>query len=357
MTRPGPDEMRGRFHFGAAVVVALAGCGSGDKSDGQFRSEIVASMHQLLLIDIQGLNKAALDLQTAAPSKTSGGWDPSDPSDQAAILAMKEAWDRTRYYWELAESTLGDSFPALDLSMDSRYEDLLVAYGGGDSDLFDGAGATGMHAIERILYSPGSSEVAAYEMSLPGYLPAAWPADAQQAAVFKTGLCQKLVDDSKALLDQWGTKAIDLPTVFRGLTGLMDAQFEKVGLAVSHKEESRYSQKTMLDLRWNLQGTKDIYGLFMPWLGTKAFGTMLNNSVRRAFDGIEQTYSHVLGDAIPPPPSTWLDPPTVDDQQTPFGQLYEAVRLGVDPSRPDSAVDALNHVARALGLPEFTQQN
>jgi iron uptake system component EfeO len=270
---------------------------------------------------------------------------------------MKDAWDSTRYYWERVESTLGDSFPLLDVSMDSRYEDLLAANSGQDSDLFDGAGVTGMHAIERILYAPGSPEVAAYEMSLLGYVPAAWPVDAQQAASFKTGLCQRLVDDSKGLLDQWGTRAIDLPTVFRGLTGLMDAQFEKVGLAVSHKEESRYSQKTMMDLRWNLKGTQEIYGLFMPWLGTKDFGTMLNNAVRRSFDGLEQTYSHVLGDAIPPPPSTWLDPPTVDDQQSSFGQLYEAVRLGVDPSRPDSAVDALNHVARALALPEFTGQN
>jgi iron uptake system component EfeO len=300
---------------------------------------------------MQGLNQAARDLQAAAP--VDHGWgNPTDASDQAATAAMKEAWGRTRFYWEQAESTLGDGFPLLDASMDSRYEDALAANGGQDADLLDGAGVTGMHAIERILYAPGPPAVVAYELSLPGYRAAAWPVDAPQAAEFKAGLCQKLVDDSKSLLDQWGMQTTDLAAVFSGLTGLMSAQAEKVGLAVSHQEESRYSQETMLDLRWNLKGTEDAYSLFTPWLATKDFGATLDKAARTALDGLELAYGSA--DSIPPPPATWNSAnPSPEDQQSPFGKLYEAVIQDVDPSRTGSAIDALNQVAKALGLPLF----
>jgi iron uptake system component EfeO len=334
------------------VLLVLVGCSSQDKSDAEFKNEIVASMHQLLIVDLQGLNHAAITLQMAAPTPGGRGWDAD--SDRNSIAAMKAAWDLTRFYWERAESTLGDTFPELDTSMDSRYEDQVPE---ADSNLFDGTGVTGMHAIERILYAPGPQEVIKYESSIPGSTAATWPADEQQALQFKTGLCQRLVDDSRSLVDQWATISIDLPVVFTGLTGLMSAQAEKVGLAVVHREESRYSEKTMLDLRWNLAGTEDIYALFRPWLATKDFGAMLSVAVQKAFDGLEQTYGSVPGDAIPQPPLTWTDIPTPDDQQSPFGKLYGAVVLQVDPGRQDSAVNAMNHVARALGLPEFSGKN
>lgn len=336
----------------AAVVLAVTGCEPSDKTDADFRSEIVAAMHQLLLVDAQGLNKAALDLRAAAPDQ---GWgDPANPSDRAALAPMMEAWQRTRYYWERAESTFAEAFPSIDDAIDARYEDLLAANGGQDADLFDGAGVTGMHAIERILYAPGPPDVATYEESLSGYQPAAWPADAQQANAFKTGLSQKLVDDSKSLLDQWQTKLIDLPMAFTGLTGLMSAQAEKVGLAVSHQEESRYSQKTMVDLRFNLAGTKEIFALFTPWLATKTYGGSVTMTALTALNGLDLAYSTVPGDSIPSPPSTWSSiNPTLDDQQSPFGMLFETVVQDVDPNRSDSAVDAMNHVALALGLPLF----
>ena len=65
----------------------------------------------------------------------------------------------------------------------------------------------------------------------------------------------------------------------------------------------------------------------------------------------------VAGDAIPDPPPTWSNPPSVGDSVTPFGMLYIGVTNEADPSRSGSAVDTLNQVAHALGLPEFTGQN
>lgn len=348
-----------RFHIsGIAILTASVGCGSADKSDAQFRAEIVTGMHQRVLAQIEDLNQAARDLQAAAP--VGRGWDAT--LDAKSIAAMTDAWVRTRVHWEQAEGTLGCLSKDLEASLESRYEDLLA---GGDADPFDGQGVTGMHAIERILFVPTTpAAVVTYEMSLPGYKSAAWPATEMEAQQFKMGICERLVTDTQSLLDQWKTRSIDLGTVFQGITGLIGAQAEKLGLAVQQKEESRYSEKTMADLRWNLMGTAGatgqggIYGLFTPWLLTKTFGATLDASASTAFAGLARTYATIPGDAIPPPPATWSSAnPTAEDQQSTFGKLYQAVLQQVDPNRSGSAVESMNQVAKALGLPPFTGQD
>ena len=312
------------------LILPPLGCGSaGTRSDAQLQGDIVANMRTLVETDIVGLHQAAVDLQTAAPDALAG-WDPAGDGP-ASLAAMKAAWTLTRDYWERIEGALAPLFPQLDQSMDSRYEDNLTQLGGaGDPDPFDREGVTGMHAIERILFAPGPAAVVDFESSMPGYAPAAWPASDPQAATFKTGLCQRLVDDTQTLLDQWQSRVIDLGTVFSGLTGQMSAQSEKVSVAANQQEESRYSQTTMIDLRSNLAGTRAIYALFEPWLATKTYGTTLDANVLDAFARLDRTYSNVAGDDIPEPPPTWATNPTTPD-------------------------DAMNHVARALNLPEFTR--
>jgi iron uptake system component EfeO len=342
------------------AVVPAAGCGSEGKSESQLKADIVSSMHALMLTEIQGLYQAALDLQAAAPSSFSG-WDPSKDSG-ATIDAMKEAWTRTRLHWERAEGPVAPMFADIDDAIDARYEELLMMLNGaGDPDPFDGQGMIGMHAIERILYAPGPPDVVDYEKSdiltAMGSKPATWPTSDMQAAEFKNGLCQRLVTDTQTLLNQWKTKTIDLSAVFTGLTGLVSAQAEKVGLAALSHQESRYSQTTMADLRSNLSGTRDVYDLFGDWLATKAYGTTLDKNAMAAFDRLDAEYQMVAGDAIPDPPSTWSNPPSANDTVTPFGALYIAVTDEADPSRAGSAVDTMNQVAHVLGLPEFTGQN
>jgi iron uptake system component EfeO len=338
------------------AIVPAAGCGSEGKSEGELKADIVTRMHALMLTEIQGLYQAAVDLQAAAPASFSG-WDPSRDSG-ATIDAMKEAWTRTRLHWERAEGPVAPMFSDIDEAIDSRYEDMLAALNGaGDPDPFDGQGMIGMHAIERILYAPGPDAVATYEKTLAGSQQAVWPTSDIQAAAFKNGLCQQLVTDTLALLNQWKSKAIDLSAVFTGLTGLMSSQAEKVGFAAMDQQESRYSQTTMADLRSNLSGTRDVYDLFSDWLATKVSGTTLDKNAMAAFDRLDAQYQLVTGDAIPDPPAGWSNPPSSDQSLTPFGALYITVTDEADPSRSGSAVDTMNQVARTLGLPEFTGQN
>jgi iron uptake system component EfeO len=348
--------MKPRCHVAVALLMVFPGCASEAKSDADFQNDIVAGLHDLLLGSVREVHQAAVDLQAAAPQPVGRGW--SATLDQDALSAMTTAWIRARRAWEPAEGVIAPLFPDIDGPLDSRYEDYLQSTGP-DGDLFDGSGVTGMHAVERILFAPVTpAAVVAQESQWMGYKPAAWPQNEQEAAEFKNGLCQQLLRDSQSLVDKWEPQGIDLRFAFKGLTGLMNEQEEKLSLAANREEESRYAQRTLADLRDNLAGTKNIYALFVPWLDTKANGYAINMNVEVAFDRLEQTYKTVDGDAIPPPPGTWNSmEPSPDDQASPFGVLFLSVVQEVDATRPGSAVDSMNHAAQVLGLPQFTAQN
>jgi hypothetical protein len=191
-----------------------------------------------------------------------------------------------------------------------------------------------------------------YESTLAGYWPGAPPMNDQEAVQLKNGLLQRLVTDAQMLGEQWKSLPIDLDVVFQGLTGLIGSQAEKVTLAAMHQEESRYSGTTLTDMRSNLAGTRAIYQLFIPWLDTKPFGMNTNKNAIAALDSVDERYSEIPGDAVPAPPETWkaTGQQSPADLATPFGALYSAVSQAADANRAGSAVDAMNHVAWALGL-------
>lgn len=336
------------------MLLALAGCGGDDsKGDAQYRVEVVAQMNGFLASKVQEINQAARDMRDAAPSPVDRGWDAT--LDLDSVNTMKTAWVQMRSAWESSEGVLGALFGDLDEALDQRYEEFLAALSAGDADLFDGQGVTGMHAIERILYAHDTpSDVVAQEFVLDGYVPAAWPATPEQAQELKAGLLTELVDDTQRLVTGLTPGAIDVSKIFRGLIGLMNEQKDKVNLVGSHIDESRYSQRTLPDLRDNLAGTRAIYAFFVPWLNSKAHGMIRDGEVQAALNRLDRTYMRA-GDKIPEPPPGWSSvAPTPADQGTPFGQLFVSVVQEVDPTYTGSAVDTMNRVAGMLGLPLFT---
>ena len=319
-------------------------------------------MHDALLVDIQALGLAAQELQKLAPSPPHRGWDPV--LDAPAILAMGETWVRARTAYEHVEGALAPLFPDLDFSLDARYDGFMTQLEaqGGDKDLFDDQGVTGLHAVERILYSDVTPQrVIDFEHALPGYVPAAFPATAQEAAEFKTRLCEKLVTDAKELEAQWTPANINVAIAFQGLISLVREQREKVQKASSNEEESRYSQRTMADLRGNLTGSKMVYALFQPWLTSKSSpsdpakdGKTIDAQILQGLAALEGAYGAVKGDAIPAPPATWsAEMPSASDLEAPFGRLYTVVQDAVNPARGGSVVAQLNDAAGVLGFPEF----
>jgi iron uptake system component EfeO len=334
-----------------ALLVVSAACGT---SAPDFEADVTTQMHDAIAAHLADLVQAATDLQAAAPADH--GWDPA--TDAAAIAAMRAAWRRTRVAYELVEGVTAPIFPDEDLTMDARYDDFLARLGPpGDPDPFDATGVTGMHAIERILYADQiPANVIAFEATLPGYAPAAVPASAAEAHEFATELCQKLVDDATRLHAEWTPAAIDIGAAYQGLVGLMNEQKEKVNLAATGEEESRYAQTTRFDLRNNLAGTRQTYELFRPWVAAK-HGDDADRAIEAGFDELEALYDAEPGDALPPVPYTWSsDRPSPDDLATPFGMLWQQVHEAVDPSSPGSVVFEMNEVAELLGFPEFVEQ-
>lgn len=349
---------------GALTVLAgglhLFGCGSSPVDQ---KAQVASAMQASMKGDLTDLWQASVDLQTAAPLPAGRGWDAA--LDAPAIAAMKTAWIRARKAYEHVEGATAPLFTQIDISIDERYDGFLASLGpAGDPDPFDGAGVTGMHAIERILYAdvipPG---VTTFEATIAGYAPAAFPATEAQAAEFKNSLCAKLVTDARSLLDQWTPQQIDVDGAFQGLVGLMNEQQEKVNKAASGEEESRYSQRTMADLRANLEGTKKIYELFSDWLRSKAAtmtvptsGVQIDGAIEAGFTSLGGVYAAVTGDAIPPPPPTWAaEAPSPADLLTPFGTLYEAVHAAADPTTPGSVAYQMNEGALLLDIPVFSE--
>jgi iron uptake system component EfeO len=358
----------------AAALLAAACSSSSPKTDAEFQSALVSSMRSSFVDDLSSLVTSSQALQAAAPANLAGWTD-------TTVAAMETPWIAARTAYEHIEGATAPIYPDIDASIDSRYDDFLAALPNGDSYLFDDQGVTGMHAVERILYvkvTPPS--VVTYEATLPGYVAAAWPATDQEASDFKNKLVAKQIADAQLLHDQWEAATnYDLGAAFQGLVSLMNEQQEKVDKASTDQEESRYSQRTMADIRANLAGTEKIYALFQPWIRSKKAaggdagaadagagsadagaaldGTRIDANVQQGFATLQTLYGMVSGDAIPQPPATWSsENPTTTDRQTPFGVLYLGVHAAVDPNSPSSVVSQMNDAAILLGFPQFTAE-
>ncbi|HMG53956.1 MAG TPA: imelysin family protein [Kofleriaceae bacterium] len=323
-------------------IASLAACVT--KSDADFRAEVTATMHTSITQDLAALTKAARDLQAASPTRA---WNPV--TDAAAIQRMQTAWMTMRKAWEYVEGAIAPMFAGLNETMDARYEDMLGR--NGDAYLFDADGVIGMHAIERILFATNiRREVLEFEGRLDGYQPAAYPATDDEAIAFKTQLVQRLIDDASELAASWRPEDVDISLAYQGLVDLMLEQQEKVSLAAKGKEESRYSNVTLFDLRNNLYGTNQVYDLFREWIRAKSAESS-DVRIQIHFSSLHDAY-YVSpdSDSLPQVPVDWSDDPSPDALRTPFGALWLQIRDSVDPSRPESVVSEMNHIGSLLGF-------
>lgn len=336
----------------AALCIALLVVGCGKGNDDLHRSRAEAGMKEQLQTQVTAFHVAALELERAAPLPTDRGWDAQ--RDAPAISAMRSSWTRARTAYELVEGALAPLFPQSDLATDARYDDALASLGpAGDAAPFDAQGVTGVHAIERILWSNSvPSEVLAFEKSLPGYRPAAAPATAAEARAFKAELAHQLVADVADLKAQLAPLELDVAFVFRGLIDLTREQLEKVDRAATGREESRYAQTTLRDLRANRDGCLAAYKLFQPWLAARN-RQVLDAKVLAGFERLRIAYDALPGDALPRPPAGWSSlEPRAEQRETPFGKLFTVVQHETDDADPSSLAGSLMQVADALALPK-----
>jgi iron uptake system component EfeO len=305
------------------VAVALVGCAPTDPV-----LAVKADIDEQLGL----LADAAVALQAAAPAADDDGWNRAD--DAAAVAAMETGWKKARVAYERVEGAIAVLFPDLDAATDERYDGFIEA--GADDNLFDGDGVTGIHAIERIVWSDRiPAHVLAFEEALPNSSPAAFPTTAQEAGDFKEALVARLVTDTARMRDDFAPLALDPSAAFRGVIGSLEEQREKVALASTGEDESRYARHTLADMRANLLGGQTTWG-------------------EAGFARVQAAYDDLDGDAIPAVPSTWnADAPSADDLATPYGRLFTLLSTEADPDNADNLVSAMNAAADLLGIPQL----
>lgn len=289
---------------------------------------------------------ATTALCDAAPAPDADGWNAT--ADAAAVTKMKTEWKKARVAYERVEGSIAVLFPELDASTDERYDGFVENEK--DENLFDDQIVTGVHGIERILWSDViPAEVKTYEEGLPNYVAAAFPANETQASDFKTKLCAKLVTDSKKMRDDYKPLALDTPAAFRGVIGSMEEQLEKTTFAATGEEESRYSKHTLADMRANLEGATRTYEAFRPWLKSKGQDT-LDTSITAGLAKVKSAYDAISGESIPTPPATWSAAnPSEADRATDFGKLYTLVE-NETATTGDALVANMLKAADALGI-------
>jgi iron uptake system component EfeO len=327
-------------------LLALVACQPAD--DASPEDEATLAVKAYVTDELGLLHAAAVALRDAAPDPDGDGW--SAAADADAIGRMRTHWSEARVSYERIEGAIAVLFPELDAATDERYDGFLEE--GADDDLFDGEGVIGVHGIERILWADAHPpETVEFEMALTGYQAAAYPADAEQARKFKEELAQRLVDDIAEMQSSFEPLALDPASAYGGVVGSMAEQLEKVALAATGEDESRYAEHTLADMRANLEGGHELYEAFVPWLESKEGGAALHAEVTAGFERLDAEYARYPGDAVPPVPDGWSAEPTEEQRNTEYGQLFSMLEHEADPEADDSLVRAMLDAAELMDIP------
>jgi iron uptake system component EfeO len=317
-------------------ILYLMACAGGTSEE-----DVILGVKEVITADLVDLSAAATALRGAAPS---GVW-----SGGAELDASKAAWRDARDAYERSEGAIAVLFPDLDHSLDQRYDGFITEEA--DDYLFDGEGVTGVHGVERVLWSDSvDPAVLAFESALTGYVPAAFPQTDGEAADYRDGLCQRFVDDAALLASEFEPLALDAAAAFEGVIGSMAEQVEKLTLGQTGEDESRYARYTLGDMRANLAGGRAVYEVFSPWV-VDSGGEAVDAEVRAGFDRLAQAYDAIEGDALPEVPADWdADAPSDAALATPFGELWVVLQFESDPAQGGSLVSSMVEAASVVGI-------
>ncbi|MEY4580805.1 MAG: hypothetical protein RL701_5508 [Pseudomonadota bacterium] len=365
------DFVRRNAVYLSLALCALSACKNEDDDDadgndkgepaaqsGSFEAKATKAVQTYVGAELIKLNAAAIALQKAAPEPDDNGWNDSD--DAAAVKAMQKAWSDARDAYERVEGSIAVLYGDLDKSTDARYNDF-ISEDGPDDNLFDGEGVTGVHAIERILWSKWTPErVIDFEKKELGedYVAAAFPQTREEAKQFKEELCERLVVDTKTMRDGIAGTTLNTTAAFWGMIGSMEEQSEKTTLAARGEDESRYAQRTLADMRANLEGAKAVFAAFRPWIEATSKKAP---DIQDGLNAIGDAYTRVKGDALPEVPALFdPDQPSDEDLQTQYGMLWQLLGAETNPERAtdgkNSVVYTMGEAAKAMDIPVIDEE-
>jgi iron uptake system component EfeO len=359
MRRAWKEDEAMKLSISSVLCLSVLLCGAcGENDDPKEPGQGKATLEEQATLDVKAYIQAELDnladaaerLQKAAPEPDADGWNADD--DAAAVAEMRKAWADARDAYERVEGAIAVLFPNLDVSTDERYDGFIEEEA--DEDLFDDVGVTGVHGIERILWAgEHPKRVVDFESALEGYEPAAFPKNEQQADDFKNKLAALLVSDTAKMKKDFGPLALDAASAYRGVIGSLQEQVEKVTLAATAEDESRYAQRTLGDMRANLEGGRATYDAFRAWVEAEA-GDDVDAKIRAGFERVDAAYSDIAGDAIPAVPAGFdPDKPSAEALKTAYGKLWSLLLAESDVEDAGSLVSQMLDAADAMEIPQL----
>ncbi len=266
-------------------------------------------------------------------------------------------WRDARLHYERIEGAIAVLFPETDRDVDDRFEH--VAELRAETDPFDAEGFIGMHAIERVLWGPEiwargePAAVIAFERAL------VHPADPialddTTRDRFEAGLCARLVRDLRRMEDTLGPVALDPETAWRGVTGSIEEQAEKVRLGTTGQSESRYAGHTLADMRGNLDGGVAVLEAFASEIEALPDGRERLSRLREGLARLREAYDASPGDDLPPVPDGFTpDRPSDAHRETPYGRLFVLLTHESDPEADRSLAYEVRATGRAMGISEL----
>lgn len=331
----------------AVATLFVVGCSNPDTVD--YRADALASVKTFIDSRLSMMQTCAESLQSHAPAADADGWNLTD--DAAAVAAMRADWSCLRDTYESVESAMAVVFPDYDYSLDQRYDEFVSLMA--DENPFDDQIVIGVHAVERILWAgEAPTTTTDFEATLEFGAPARTPSTMEEADDFKNLLCERIVTEIGEMRTQFAPQALDTDAAFRGVISSMREQAEKVDLAASGEDESRYAQRTLADMRANLAGGREMYSKFRSWLMSLDGGAAIDTEVMAGFDRISSQYDSITGDAVPAVPATWNPTsPSAEDLATPYGMLHSSLEQEADADAEGSLAHAMDRAAEALGIP------
>jgi iron uptake system component EfeO len=335
------------------VLPFAPACAESDGDDGDGggdpEAQAILSVKEYVGAELDALVDASTRIQTAAPAPDADGWNAT--ADAAAVDGMRTSWHDARVSYERVEGAIAVLFPDLDAATDERYDGFIAE--APDPQLFDGTGVTGVHAIERILWADAHPTwVVEFESALPEYVAASFPATEADADQFKNGLAAQLVTDTNTMRDDFEPLALDAASAYGGVIGSMAEQVEKISLGATGEDESRYAQHTLEDMRANLEGGREIYAAFVPWLREQEGGAELDGQIQARFDAVAAAYDALSGNALPAVPDGWNEAePTDEHLATEYGQLWLLLTTESDPMAMGGLSERMLAAAELMDIP------
>lgn len=302
--------------------------------------------------NVARLVEACEGICAAAPAPDADGW--SIEADGDAVDSMRRQWRSARDAYERVEGAIAILFPRLDQDVDGRYEHIVELRP--DLAPFDETGFIGMHALERILWAGShSADVERFERGLRGYGEPRTPAGQEEAARFRDGLCARLVRDATTMQRQLAPLALDHQTAWRGIQGSVEEQAEKVAFHATGEDESRYSQRTLADMRANLAGGRAVLAAYAPMMAANPRASALRDTIEERFAALARAYGSD-GDALPPVPDGFdPDGPSADHLATPYGHLFTLLSTASDPREEGSLAHLLRRAGDAMDIPPLAR--